>query len=372
MKSIGLICEYNPFHNGHKYHIDEAKKIDPKAVIILIINGYFLERGEVSILSKEAKTKIALENGVDLVITLPFFYGSQSADNFAYGAIKILNEFKVQKIVFGSESNDINKLKLLAKQEKRLSLKIKLNLKKGLSYPKALGNSYKDELNTPNDLLGVAYIKAINKINKKIIPVSIKRTNSYHDVESNNKIISASNIRSKLQNNLDVKKYLPKGTKDYIENISMDNLFMYLKYKIITDNSLDSYLTVDEGIHNKLLKNINKVNNIEELIKSIKSKRYTYNRLRRMLIHILIGFKKTDAKINKEIDYIQILGFNEYGQEYLNSLKNKKDIISKTKNYDSIIYKYEIKSASVYNLISKNDVLSFENSHKPIKITSSK
>ncbi len=372
MKSIGIICEYNPFHNGHKYHIEEAKKIDPEAIIILVLNGYFLERGEVSIISKEAKAKIALENGVDLVVTLPFFYGNQSADNFAYGAIKILNEFKINKLVFGSESNDLKKLKKIAKKEKSLSSKIKLNLKKGLSYPKALGDSFKDELSTPNDLLGVAYIKAINKINKKIIPVTIKRTNSYHDIDSNNKIISASNIRNKINNKENVDKFMPKGVAKCIENISLNDLFPYLKYKILTDDSLDQYLTVDEGIHYKLLKEINNVNNIDELMTKIKSKRYTHNRLKRMLVHILIGLKKEDVKHYKELDYIQILGFNKKGQEYLNKLKNKNDITEKTKNYKSVLYKYEIKSASIYNFISKSNVLEFENNHKPIKITSTK
>lgn len=372
MKAIGLICEYNPFHNGHKYHIKEARKIDPEAIIIVVLNGYFLERGEVSILSKDAKTKIALENGADLVLSLPFFYGSQSADNFAYGAIKVLNLFKVNKIVFGSESNDLSKLKKLATSENRLSRKIRLALDKGVSYPKALGSSYQEELNTPNDLLGVAYIKAINKINKKIIPLTIKRTNSYHDIDSNEGIISASNIRNKINNKEDITKYVPKGVGKYIENINLNDLFPYLKYKIITDHNLDSYLTVDEGIHHKLIKNINKVNNVEDLIQSIKSKRYTYNRLKRMLVHILIGLKKEDVKKYKDLDYLQILGFNENGQAYLNKLKKVKEIISKTKNYQSILHDYEIKSASVYDLISKKEVLKFENSHKPIKITSTK
>lgn len=367
MKAIGIICEYNPFHNGHKHHILEARKIDPKAIIILVINGYFLERGEVSILNKEDKTRIALENGVDLVLSLPFFYGSQSADNFAYGAIKILNEFKIDKLVFGSESNDIKKLKKMAKAEKSLSAKIKLNLKKGLSYPKALGDSFKEELNTPNDLLGVAYIKAINKVNKKIIPITIKRTNSYHDIDSNEEIISASNIRNKINNKEDISKYVPKGVSKYIENINLNDLFPYLKYKILTDDHLEDYLTVDEGIHHKLIKNINRVNNVDELVQSIKSKRYTHNRLKRMLVHILIGLKKVDIKNYKDIDYLQILGFNKQGQEYLNQLKNKNEINIKTKNYQSILYSYEIKSASIYNLISKKDVLEFENSHKPIK-----
>jgi len=363
MKAIGLICEYNPFHNGHKYHIEEAKKIDPEAIIIVVLNGYFLERGEVSILSKEAKTKIALENGADLVLSLPFFYGSQSADNFAYGAIKILNEFKVNKIVFGSESNDLKKLKKIATSENKLSAKIKIALKKGVSYPKALGN----ELNTPNDLLGVSYIKAINKINKKIIPITIKRTNSYHDTISNEEVISASNIRNKINNHEDISKYVPKGVSKDIENINLNDLFPYLKYKIITDHDLDSYLTVDEGIHHKLIKNINKVDNIEDLIQSIKSKRYTYNRLKRMLVHILIGLRKEDVKKYKDLDYLQILGFNDRGQIYLNELKNKSDINKKCKNYQSIIYNYEIKSANIYDLISKNGSLKFENRHKPIK-----
>ncbi|HOP65925.1 MAG TPA: nucleotidyltransferase, partial [Bacilli bacterium] len=342
MEAIGIICEYNPFHNGHKYHIEKIKEMYPDDIIILVINGYFLERGEISILSKEAKTKIALEYGVDLVLSLPFFYGSQSADNFAYGAIKTLNLFKISKIVFGSESNNTDELKKIVKKQNSLSNKIKLNLKKGLSYPAAISVN---ELNSPNDLLGVSYIKAINKVNKKIKPISIKRTNSYHDLKSNNKIISASNIRNKLKENIDIKDYIPNKVLKYIENINVEDLFLYLKYQVLTNDDLTRYLTVDEGIHNKIIKNINKVNSIEELIQSIKSKRYTYNRLKRMLVHILVGLKKDDVHKYRDLDYVQILGFNNKGRTYLNTLKNKKDIVLKSKNYNSIIYKYELKSA---------------------------
>lgn len=358
--AVGLICEYNPFHYGHKYHIDETKKLFPNEEIVLVLNGYFLERGEISVLSKEDKTKIALDFGIDLVVELPFYYGIHSADIFAYGAILILNKLKVNKIVFGSELNDINRLKELALKED--SNLIKNYLKLGLSYPSVMGKI--NNIDAPNDLLGISYIKAINKINFKIIPYSIKRTSEFHDNKSNNKIISASNIRNKLLNKQSIKKYVPQIVLKNIKKISNENLFKYLKYKIITEENLDKYLLVDEGIDFKIKKEIDKSNNYQELVNNLKSKRYTISRIRRTLTCILVGYEKKYFKLNK-LDYFKILGFNEKGQKYLQKLNLKKLI----NNKKSIIFKLELKASNIYSLITSDSTLKFDLSNKPIKKT---
>ena len=147
LEIIGIVCEYNPFHNGHIHHIKEIKKKYPDSLIILALNGYFLERGEISILSKEDKARIALENNVDLVIEIPVLYGSQSADNFAYAAIYLLNKLKANKIIFGSETNDISKIIKIAKESnsKAYAKEIKNLLETGLNYPTALAKSLKTE-----------------------------------------------------------------------------------------------------------------------------------------------------------------------------------------------------------------------------------
>ncbi len=364
MEVIGIICEFNPFHNGHIYFINKIKELYPDSLLILVLNGYFLERGDISIESKEEKVKLALENNIDIILELPVLFGTMSADIFASTSLEILNNMHITKLVFGSESNDINILTNLAKQElnNNFNIKIKEYLDKGYNYPTSLSKALNTNINTPNDLLGISYIKAILKNNYKITPITIKRTNNYHDIVSNDNIISASNIRNKLNNNINIDKYIPSNSN--IININYDLLFKLIKYKIITDNNLSQYETVDEGIENKLKKEIYKSNNIDELIHNIKSKRYTYNRLKRMLIHILLGIKKNDSNI--KLEYIRLLGFNNKGKLYLHSIKSSIPIITKYRNIDSKIKLYEDRASLIYSLITNIDTYTYENNNKPI------
>ncbi len=367
MEVIGIICEYNPFHNGHLYHIKKIKELYPNSLIILVLNGYFLERGEISILSKEAKTKIALAHGVDIILELPVIYGTQSADTFASISLKILNNFHVNKIIFGSESNEIEKIKEIASKQldEEYNKLVKEYLDNGLNYPTALAKALNIDFEfLPNDLLGISYTKAIIQNNYNIEPITIKRTSAYHDTSSNDHIVSASNIREKIKNNEDISKYIPINIKDFINNTNYENYFKLLKYKINTDNYLNKYLDVDEGIEYRLLEYINKPKNIDEFINNIKTKRYTYNKLNRMFIHILLSFLKTD---NIDIEYIKILGFNSNGKKYLNSIKENLEI-STNINKDSIQYKYELKASIIYDLINNTNTYEFEQRNKPIII----
>ena len=367
MEVIGIICEYNPFHNGHLYHIKKIKEMYSDSLIILVLNGYFLERGEISILSKEAKTKIALAHGIDIILELPVIYGTQSADTFASVALKILNNFHVNKIIFGSESNEIEKIKEIASKQldEEYNKLVKEYLDNGLNYPTALAKALNIDFEfLPNDLLGISYTKAIIQNNYNIEPITIKRTSAYHDTSSNDHIVSASNIREKIKNNEDITKYVPINIKDFINNTNYDNYFRLLKYKINTDNDLNEYLDVDEGIEYRLLEYINKSKNIDEFINNIKTKRYTYNKLNRMFIHILLSFLKTD---NVDIEYIKILGFNSNGKKYLNSIKENLEIPTSI-NKDSIQYKYELKASIIYDLINNTNTYEFEQRNKPIII----
>jgi len=369
MDVIGIICEYNPFHNGHVYHIKKIKEMYPDSILVLILNGYFLERGEISIESVESKTKLALDYGVDIVVHLPFIFGSNSADIFSDASLELLNELKVNKLIFGSESNDIEKLTNLAKKQlnNEYDNKVKKYMDLGLNYPTALNKAIDGNINTPNDLLGLSYVKSIIKNKYNIEPITIKRTNDFHDKASNNKIISATNIREKIKNNIDITEFVP--SKKFINNIDYNLYFNLLKYKILNDKDLSKYLTVDEGIENRLLSVINECNTLEELINKVKTKRYTYNRINRMFIHILIGLTKEDkSKITKN-EYIRLLGFNESGKKYINSIKKDTNIpiVSSLKNINSIIKDYEIKAYNIYNMLLKEDIFKFETSNKPIK-----
>ncbi len=370
MNIIGIITEYNPFHNGHILHINKIKEKYPNSLIIAVINGYFTQRGTISVLNKEDKTKIALNNNIDIVIELPFVYGTQSADIFAYNSVKLLNELHVDHIIFGSESNDVsllNKIVDIELNDSTYQEKVQEYLNNGVNYPTAMAKALNlsENFNNPNDLLGISYIKAIRRINSNIIPETIKRTNSYHDNELNSNIVSASNIRERLNIGEDISNTLPKYIIPLLNNVTNDKLFNLLKFKILTDKDLSIYLDVDEGIEYRLLKYINESNNFDELISNVKTKRYTYNKINRMLLHILIGLTKKDNDKIK-LEYIKILGFNTNGQEYLKSIR-KEISLPTTPVKDSLIYKYELQAAYLYEQATKKSLNNFDIKNIPIR-----
>ena len=370
MDIIGIIAEYNPFHNGHIYHINKIKEMYPNSIIVLVLNGYFLERGEISIESVQSKTMLALQNKVDIVLSLPFLFGSNSADTFSDAALEILNAVGVNKLIFGSESCNIKLLNELAEKslDNEYNKSVKKHLKDGVNYPTALNKALGISVNTPNDLLGLSYVKTIKKNKYNIEAIPIKRTNNYHDNDKNEGIVSASNIREKINNNIDISEYVPNT--NYINKIDYHLYFKLLKYKIINDNDLSKYLTVDEGIENRLKKVINECNNIQELINKVKTKRYTYNRINRMFVHILIGLTKEDKLNNTHNTYIRLLGFSTNGKKYINSIKKDVNIpiLSNLKNIDSIIKDYDIKAYNIYNMLVDEDILEFEKSNKIIQV----
>jgi len=373
MKKIGIICEYNPFHNGHLYHIEKIKEMYPDSLIVLVMSSSFTERGEISILNKWEKTEIALNFGIDLVVELPFVFSSQSADIFAKGAVNLLKELQIDTLVFGSESNDPKKLIDIAKiqlENKEYDNIVREYLNNGENYPtamsKALSNIWGTTVNLPNDILGLSYTKEIIKQNANIEIVTLKRTNDFHNKELNNKIVSASAIRNNL-NDENLYRYVPDITYKFLkEKKQNNNYFNYLKYKILSEQEkISKYQTVDEGIHNRVLKYIEEVNSIEELIQKIKTKRYTYNKLHRMFTHILCGFTKEDAK-DIEINYIRVLGFNNKGIKHLNKIKKETllPIITNFKKEYEHLLNQETKIDKIYSLIT-NDYIDYK--RKPIK-----
>lgn len=347
MVKVGIICEYNPFHNGHKYHIDKIKEMFPDSIIILALSSCFTQRGDVSIINKWDKTKIALDNNVDLVVEIPTKFVIQSADTFAK-AVDILDYLDCDYLVFGSETNDVNKLQEICKiqSSKEYNDNVKEHMNNGTSYKNALFKALKPfGINDiePNDTLGVSYIKEINKIKSDITPVTIKRTSKYNSNDLEDEIVSANAIRNNI-NSIDIKKYVPKNA---IVNYYTPSYFELLKYKIITDDNLEEYNLVDEGIENRLKKYINECNSVEELIDKVKTKRYTVNKLKRMFISILLSFKKKDNDSN--IKYIRVLGFNKNGQKYLNSIKKNIQIPIYTKFNKDL--EFELKVTNIYSMI---------------------
>ena len=360
MASVGIIAEYNPFHNGHLYHLKKIKEMYKDDTVILVLGGNFTERGDVSIIDKWKKTGIALKAGIDLIIELPFPFATQSADYFSYGAITLLEKLKVDRLVFGSESDNLEDIKLIAKEQinnPEFEKLVKVYSKLGENYPTALSKALKDLTNKsikdPNDLLAISYIKTIIENNYNIEPISIKRTNSYHDKSIDNKISSATAIRDALKNKKDIKKTVPSFVIQYLKDLHfIDDYFKYIKYKIITEDDLSIYHGVDEGLDKLLKREIINSNSYDEFLNNVKTKRYTYNKLTRTILHILCNFTKEKAKSFRNIDYIRILGFNDKGRKYLNSVKKDLDVelISKINRDKPDMLEYELETTKVYAL----------------------
>ena len=362
-KILGIVAEYNPFHNGHLYHLNESDNLIAPDYKVCIMSGNFVQRGDTSIIDKWSKARIAIEMGFDLVIELPTVYAISSAENFAYGAIKILSSLSDNAILsFGSESGNIHILKDCAQvlYNEPIEYKTILNreLAKGISFPKARENAmlmylndirkYANVLNNPNNVLGIEYLKAIKKLKSNIIPVTIKRNSvNYNDLEANNEFASATAIRKMIEEDKDVKALLPTFSYNLlINNLKYDkvvyNIAEYEKEIIYTlrKMSLDEIAElsdVTEGLENKIKEAANSCNNIQDLINIIKSKRYTLTRIQRILLYSMLGITKKDVEISKKITpYIRVLGVSNKGKMLLSHLcskKTKAPIITSVKNF---------------------------------------
>lgn len=378
MDKIGIICEYNPFHNGHIYHLEKIKEMFPDSFITLVLSASFTERGEFSYLTKWDKTRIALKYKIDLVVELPFIFTVRSADLFAYYAVSMLEKLKMDYLIFGSETDDVDTLKNLVSTmlyNKDYDKLVKKYLDLGNNYPascmKALYNLTNVNINNSNDLLGISYIKTIFLNDYKIKPLTIKRTNNYLAKEITNDISSATSIREYYLNNQDIDKTIPDITKQYltIKKNYQEKYFSILKYKLINEiNDLDKYLDVVEGIDTRIKKVILKSNTLKELIDNIKTKRFTYNKLNRMFLHILFNFEKKDSK--QDLNYIRILGFNQKGRLYLKTIKNDLDIplITNYKDIDDFVLKFELKVTILYlTIIDRENLIKEELKSIPIK-----
>lgn len=374
-KVVGIVAEYNPFHNGHLYQINKIREKYKDATIVVVCSSSFTQRGDTSILNKFDKAKVALNNGVNLVVELPYVYSTQSSDIFASAAIKILNYLKVDTICFGTERDSIDEIKKCADTQlynPEYDKIVKEQLDFGINYPTALNKALKKligiEITEPNDLLALSYLKEIIKNKYNIEIFSIKRTNDFHDINSNEMIVSASNIRNKLINNIDIKDKVPSDVYEILKNIKFNNkYFEFLKYKINSEGDLEKYLDVDEGLSSRIRNSIDKSNSLEELIQNIKTKRYTYNKISRMLNHILCSFTKDERDQVKTIEYIRILGFDKVGQKHLNNIKDDIDIKILNK-FDTSYKALEIEKrvSSIYSMII-SDIMNKEIKNIPVK-----
>ena len=364
MKVLGLIVEYNPFHQGHLYHINKAKQLIKPDVTIVIMSGHFVQRGEPAISNKWTRAGVAIKHGIDLVIELPFVYSVQSADYFAQGAIELLAKLKVTDIVFGSECGNINIFKDIAftikNNQKNYDNLVKKQMNQGLRYPDACNQALSILMNktvtTPNDLLGLAYVKEVINHNYPIELHCIKRTNDFHslDIES---ISSASAIRHALKNKIDISNQFC-NYEDYQEFYFFDDFYPFLRYKILTTDAptLKHLHLVDEGIENLLKEKVVITNHMDELITSLTSKRYTRSRIQRMLIHILMNNSKEDIAEAMQIDYIRVLKMNNVGQASLNEIKKSCEykLVTNFPSYHHPALELEFRATKLLSCLSKN------------------
>ncbi len=374
MKATGIVVEYNPFHNGHKYHLQKTKELNPNNIIIAVMSGDFVQRGEPSIIDRWTKTKMALANGVDLVIELPVFYSSQSAEIFAKGAVGILEELKCESMVFGSESGKIDELKRIStlQESEEFKIKLKERLKNGDSYPTAHSSTMKEilgesELNS-NDILGLEYIKAIRYWKSSIIPMTLKREKvGYHDTNIVGDFASATKIREHLKKNEEISSIVTQESfntlKEYSNFTYMENFYPFIRYELIKNsNNLSDIQDMEIGFENRLLENAIKSINYDEFFKSISNRRYTTGRVQRVLTHTLLALTTNiTEEVKKSIPYVRVLGFNSKGREYLSYLKkfdNSKIITSYKKMNENFspevcsLIEFNERSSQIYRLIN--------------------
>ena len=406
-KVLGIIAEYNPFHNGHLYHLEASKKLTGTDYTVAIISGNFTQRGSTSIVDKWSKTKMALENGIDLVIELPILYSISSAENFADGAIKILNSLGiVDYLSFGAETSDISILNnianILYSEPEEYKKLLSIELEKGLSFPKARENAlldyiksnilennksdfenYRKVLSSPNNILGIEYLKALKKYKSLIKPVCISRFKvEYNSSNFSENIASATAIRELIKNkNFDaIKTVIPLESSSVLmdcinSGCVVPDLNCFEKEIIYTLRKMSieeiaNIPDVSEGLEFSIKKAANSCNNINEFLDIVKSKRYTITRLQRILLYTLLGISKEDMQLSKKVEkpYIRVIGFNDNGKKLVSEIATKnpelklitsiKKFVDSNSNKDlQIIFDKDVLATDVYSLAFENNSL---------------
>ncbi len=364
-KVLGIVCEYNPFHNGHLYHLEELKKITGSNYSIAIMSGNFTQRGSTAIIDKWSRTETALKAGIDLVIELPTLYAISSAENFADGAIHILDSLKIVDYVgFGAETSDIDVLDNIAdvlyNEPRAYKTLLSHELNKGISFPKARENAlliylnnirkYVNVVSAPNNILGIEYIKALKKYKSIIKPISIARFEAGHnDLSYHSNIASGTTIRNIIKNgNFDIlRRLVPESTYSILmDNIKQTHIVpdlsvferqIFYNLRKMSIEEIRNLPDVTEGLEFSIKKAANSCNSIYEFLNIIKSKRYTSTRLQRILLYSLLEITKKDMELSKKVTpYIRVLGLNNKGKFMISEIAKanpKLEIITSVKRF---------------------------------------
>lgn len=407
MKAVGVVVEYNPFHNGHLFHLQEAKKQSGADIAIAAMSGNFLQRGEPALVSKWARTVMALSSGVDIVFELPYRFATQHAEIFAEGAVSILSAAGCRSLIFGSESGDLEAfyrtIHFLDQNNDTFQENIRAFSGKGYSYPKSIALSFQAlspsetyiDISSPNNILGLHYMQAIIRQESRMTPGTITRKNAgYHDEHfSSATIASATSIRKALfgsEGEMDtIKKLVPGSTYEQLLNYkkeyggfhSWENYWPLLKYKLLqsSPSEIKEYYEVEEGLENRLSAAAAQSRTFNEFMEAIKTKRYTWTRLQRVCLHILTNTRKDE--MNKEMKtatYLRLLGATEKGRAYLKAKKKNLSlpIVSKLSAFSDPAIGLDIKAARMYALgqsgPGQDRLLAEEYSRPPIMLKADK
>ena len=370
---LGVVAEYNPFHNGHAYHIEQSRQIAKCRYTVCVMSGNFTQRGSCSLVDKWSKAQMAIKNGVDLVLELPVIYAISSAENFAYGAMQILDSLKVvDDISFGAECPDIQILDEIAtvlyNEPKAYKNILAHELSTGISFPKARENAlmmylndvrrYSNVLSSPNNILGIEYLKALKLVNSHLVPHAVERIEAdYNSTGISGNIVSSTAIRNivKSGNFKVLANIMPKESYSILmDNIKVGHIvsdissfekeILYALRKMSLED-IANLPDVTEGLENILKKAANSCNSVVEFLDIVKSKRYTNTRIQRILLYALLEITKKDMQNSKKVNpYIRVLGMTERGEFLLSEIVKanpKLQVITSVKKFeDSCNNKY--------------------------------
>lgn len=349
MKTLGIIAEYNPFHKGHAYMIEEAKKKSGAERVIVVMSGSFVQRGEPAMFDKWTRTQAALQNGADLVLELPFPFAAANAETFAAGAVRSLQESGIVDILcFGSENAELPALqeaaRLMLNETEEFQRLLKAHLDEGLSYPAARAKALEtvskinsEILSAPNHILALEYLKALERYSCTLEPMAIPRKGDYHSPElaQEQGFASAAAIRRAIAEGRteEALAQLPENTQELYKKalslgtapISWDGLTAALNYKLRVQSAEDvrSIFEVTEGLENRILRSIDTCYSFEEIVDFIKTKRYTRTKIQRILLHLLLDLREQEVSYYLgllHLPYIRVLGFQKEKSDILADL----------------------------------------------------
>ena len=349
MKTCGIICEYNPFHNGHKYQIEQAKKKTNADVMIAVMSSHFMQRGEPAFIDKWKRAEAAIHNGIDVVIELPYIYSTQAASQFANGGVEVLKLCDADYISFGSECGNLDNLKDIADTPVNLN-HVREIMDTGISFPKAY--SLLTSAMEPNDILAVCYLKAMQ--DTKIQPILISRNTGYFD-DAIQPMASAYAIRKAIQNKQNISTCTPMAQQlQNCHTVTMEQFYPYIRTTLLMTPSptLASYFLLTEGIENHLKKSAEKNETYEGFLNDCITYRYTASKIRRCLVQMMMQITKEEVKHLPKMDTIRILAFNNKGREWLHT-KRKEDIhiASRFANVPEIYREMEYKATLLYTSV---------------------